>query len=690
MSDARAMMEAAFARLSARDGYVDRPNQRQLAWLVSDCLDEAASGAFEAPTGLGKSLAALIPAIAHAIATGKRTVVATYTNVLAEQYWRKDLPLALSLFDLDEPPTVAFLIGRQRYACLAEMEQADFPWFPAYRSRAEMGLESEFRAMRLLPGGEATGVWRRVAAPPICPRRLCPHYAACYYYKARREAEKATVVITNHSVVMQDAMLKKVTDGEQTMLGEYDALIVDEAHDFAQAATNSLEFELSDSRLGILLGLAARIDGAIAPLAARTPDRRRWDMAYGELRRDIERVRRDVTALATVPSGILAASPDDIAESPPIKRSRSEAPRALIERLTEDAADSINDFVRKVGETLADWRETDALPASQIREATEAMNAYGAYLREFAIGCREIFRPEGVAVSYVGHPTSGPIVRRDVVDLREPLTDLLWSKTPGVVFLSATLAVDGAFDFFVKQTGARAHFTEVLETPFDYASQCAVYLSPAGRIPDPSVARKENREDAYYEALASEIEMILEAMEGRSLVLFHSRREMEETFRRISPHRDYPVYLQRSTGVASVGERFREVVPSSLFAVRSFWTGFDAPGETLSCVVLVRVPFEVPVDPPQVARQAWLQSLGESPFATHTLPQAKMMMRQGAGRLIRRAEDRGVLALLDPRLRTKGYGEEILANLPRGMRTFADVYDAMAWVGLEPSLIGDA
>lgn len=689
MSEARALMEAAFARLAARAGYVDRPNQRQLAWLVSDCLAEATSGAFEAPTGLGKSLAALVPAIAHAVASGSRTIVATYTNVLAEQYWRKDLPLALSLFDFEEPPNVAFLIGRQRYACLQELEAAGPPWYREYRSRATMGLESEFRALRLLPAKDATGVWRRIAAPPICPRRLCAHYPACYYYRARREAEKASVVITNHSVVLQDAMLKRVTDGEQTMLGDYDALIVDEAHDFAQAAANSLEFELSEARLGVLLGLAARIDGAIAPLAARTPDRRRWDMAYGELRRDVERVRREVSALATVPAGILAVSPDDIAESPPIKRSRSEAPRALIERLTEDAADSINDFVRKVGETLADWRETEALPAGQIREAAEAMNAYGAYLREFAIGCREIFRPEGVAVSYVGQPSSGPIVRRDIVDLRDPLTDLLWSRVPGVVFMSATLAVDGGFDFFVKQTGARPQFMEVLDTPFDYASQCSVYLSPAGHIPDPSIARKDNREDAYYDALASEIEMILEAMDGRSLVLFHSRREMEETHRRLSPPRDRPVYVQRATGVASVGERFRDVVSSSLFAVRSFWTGFDAPGETLSCVVLVRVPFEVPVDPPQIARQAWLQSLGESPFAAHTLPQAKMMMRQGAGRLIRRAEDRGVLALLDPRLRTKGYGEEILANLPRGMRTFEDVYDAMAWVGLERSDVED-
>jgi ATP-dependent DNA helicase DinG len=147
---------------------------------------------------------------------------------------------------------------------------------------------------------------------------------------------------------------------------------------------------------------------------------------------------------------------------------------------------------------------------------------------------------------------------------------------------------------------------------------------------------------------------------------------------------ELPVYIQGRYGAASVGDRFREKITSTLFALRSFWTGFDAPGETLSCVVLVRVPFEVPVDPPQVARMAHLQQQGLDAFREHTLPQAKMLMRQGAGRLIRRAEDKGIIALLDPRLQTKAYGEQILANLPSDMRTFRDIRDAVGWIGLEP------
>ena len=150
---------------------------------------------------------------------------------------------------------------------------------------------------------------------------------------------------------------------------------------------------------------------------------------------------------------------------------------------------------------------------------------------------------------------------------------------------------------------------------------------------------------------------------------------------------DLPILVQSWGGTGALGEKFRRDLKSSLFALRSFWTGFDAPGETLSCVVLVRVPFEVPIEPTPIARMAWLQSQGIDPFQAHTLPNAKMLMRQGAGRLIRKATDQGVIALLDPRLRSKRYGEEILANLPPEMREFSDFEEAAAWVGLSSALV---
>jgi len=149
---------------------------------------------------------------------------------------------------------------------------------------------------------------------------------------------------------------------------------------------------------------------------------------------------------------------------------------------------------------------------------------------------------------------------------------------------------------------------------------------------------------------------------------------MEEVYARMIPMDGLPLYIQSRVGAASVGDRFKNEIRSSLFALRSFWTGFDAPGETLSCVAVVRVPFEVPIDPAQIARSAYLASQGLDGFRSHSLPNAKMMIRQGVGRLIRRAEDKGLIAILDPRLRTKGYGRDFLTSLPR-MRITSDLDD---------------
>jgi ATP-dependent DNA helicase DinG len=158
---------------------------------------------------------------------------------------------------------------------------------------------------------------------------------------------------------------------------------------------------------------------------------------------------------------------------------------------------------------------------------------------------------------------------------------------------------------------------------------------------------------------------------------------MEGVMERVNLPDDLPIYMQRRSGAGTVGESFRKNVNASLFALRSFWTGFDAPGETLSCVALSRIPFEVPVDPPSIVRSAAMTLEGRDPFREHSLANAKMLMRQGAGRLIRNDQDKGIIAILDPRIRTKYYGEAILDNLPQGMRRFSDIYDAMAAIGIE-------
>ncbi len=670
----KTLIDQAFALLAEHPGFASRPDQAHLALLISDCVETGDSGAFEAPTGLGKSLAALIPAIAHAIADGKRVVVATYTNVLAEQYWFKDLPLALSLFDEARWPKTQLLMGRQRYACLAEIKGQRELVTP----NLDLGIESEFRNRYRGPRGRITDHWKKISAPPVCPSRLCPHYEACHYYRARRGAERAGVVITNHAVVLQDAQLRSSTDGEMTLLGEYDFLILDEAHDFLHAAQNALEFEVTPSRLDLILSLAEKIDQGVMPVALNTERLDGW-LHISERFRDQVLTAKDKLQMEIHGSGILAAAPPELQQFPSVKQVLVEAPRPAVVEVCDLLADSVKAFVQGLDDLAENCKAED----ESGKLAFETIRNYRVFIQEFGLGCIHVLTPPDVSVAHLSTQFT-PIVRSDTIDLAGPLRELIWDQGP-VVSMSATLALDGTFEFFQRTTGATFAHEEILPSPFDYSTQSALYLPKAGTILDPTVARRENREAEYIGSVARELKSIIETFEGRTLALFHSRRDMEAVAEQVDLPASLPILVQRTSGSAQQGELFKADPHTSLFALRSFWTGFDAPGDTLMCVALVRMPFEVPVDPLVIARNSWLQLQGRDPFHEHSLSLVKMMLRQGAGRLIRTADDRGVIALLDSRIRTKNYGEALLANLPPSMHVFDDIREAAARIGFSPS-----
>ena len=666
----RERIERAFSRLSQREGFVLRENQLQLALILGDMIEEGKSAVVEAPTGLGKSLAALIPAIAHAV-EGRRTVISTYTNVLAEQYWHKDLPLAMSLFDLNEEEAdqlkTAFIIGRQRYVCLLALEEVMDDHGSAFRSVAETGTENEFRKVAM---GSAR-LWPSVAVPVACAGKACPLFKDCYFFEARRRAQTANVIITNHSVVLQDALNATGCDGDG-FLGKLDYIVIDEAHDLYSAALNAMEFELSPKMIGSLQSLSSRLEREIQYSGVPNSETV-WRAACEDFRRDMESAKKELLAYGLVNNrpGILAVSPQNVSDNPNVKQ--LESPSTGVEKVTDMVVDACRIFTNRARHFLGNGE----VP----RQVQETARNYLQVIEEAGIGADEILTPGGVSVSHQGRAGSDPMLKMDTVGVADPLHELLWDRIP-TACLSATLALDGRFEFFRRSVGCEPDYEEILPSPFDYGRDAALYLPPKGSIPDPSMSRKQGTEDAYFNGLARELAAIIEAMQGRTLALFHSRREMEAVYERLRLPDHLPIYLQPKTGVGAIGDRFRKEPESTLFALRSFWTGFDAPGDTLSCVVIVRVPFEVPIEPPAVVRMAHLAAQGFDPFQAHTLPMAKMMVRQGVGRLIRRDGDKGIVALLDPRLRTKRYGEEILANLPDEMRQFDDIWEAVAWTGV--------
>lgn len=675
---AQELVQQAYEKLALRSGFDTRENQVQLSLLLADLIEQKQSGLFEAPTGLGKSLAALIPAIANAIVDGKTTVVATYTNVLADQYWNKDLPLALELFS--QHVETAYLVGRQRYVCLLGMDEHMPNEIEDFKASADQGTETEFRRITRRRDREINTLWSKVQVPPVCPAKACPLYDDCYYYNARKKLEKAKIIITNHSVVLADAMSADPENDRDGILGKFDYLILDEAHDFLSAAVNSLEFELSVPRLNRLASISGHLENLVMPLAEAHGEQMEWHGKGDLLRNGVTDAQRELTALASnfTQGGILAINPIDIDSHPAVQRANAKDYVEEVGHISERVRIFCEQRSTDVMLRLERYKHENKVP--ETKNVIEATNNYVRYIRDFAAGAHELSVPGEASVSYIGSSRDDVILRHDPIDLSIPLTKLVWDRVP-YACISATLQVDGDFEFFERASGAKPMFREVLPSPFDFSYQSALYLPKQGAIPDPTQSKGGEAEQYYYQCIARELSHIIDICQGRTLVLFHSRKEMEGVRAYVDVPDDLPILMQGRTGISTVGEQFKKNIFASLFALRSYWTGFDAQGETCSCVVLVRIPFEVPIDPPQIARMAYLASKELDPFQNHSLPMAKILMRQGAGRLIRSENDKGVIVLLDPRLKTKRYGEQILGNLPSGLRQFDDFRDAAGFIG---------
>lgn len=691
------LIKQAFDQLEKQAGFEARPVQHEMAQFTANCILQRVHGLIEAPTGVGKSLGALIPALAWAITEGKRVIVATYTNVLAEQYWQKDLPLALQLFgEPAESLKTELVMGKPRYACLdliagqglASMPDAVHRLMREWVAGTLRGTENEFAAYmrrKRVPLSITRDVWKAVHVPPICRQRLCAHYDRCFYFRTRRSAARAQVVVTNHSVILADAELRLLTGGSMSMLDEYDLLILDEAHDFLDSTRSAMEFSLDDRSADDVVRMASRlINQILQAVESESPpagfaEQLQTAVSTFAKQVQVEMLEMNEQLQAIKHSVLVTASPPEILEHPGVRRATRADLLPLIQHTAQRLQTEIGQFYKTLRQILTRFKAS--LPEKGFEEAKEMFNQQGWWFKKFAGGLRLLLSPEtGATWVEVGRERERA-VRTVPLEFADMLKERMWNLCPTIA-MSATLAIDGSFEFFQNQIGLAKAETCRLPQVFDYVHHAALYVPVQGRIPEPPQNARVRHAQGYYEAVAVELGAILTATKGRALVLFSSRAEMEAIRERIDDLPDIPIYMQGSSGHADLSQQFKENTHSVLFGLRSFWTGFDAPGETLSCVVLVRIPFEVPVEPAQVARNGLIESRGGNPFLEWTLPNSKQQIKQGAGRLLRRSNDRGIICILDARLHTKSYGAEILQNLPEGIPTFHDIHEAVKHVGL--------
>ena len=601
-----------------------RPSQREMAAAVADIFEDGGILLAEAGTGTGKTLAYLVPAIL----SGHRVLVSTGTKNLQDQIYYKDLPYLRSALDVSF--TATYMKGRANYLCLhrfADVRDSEEPRPQVERSYLEVveqwagQTETGDRAeIEDLP--DDVPIWNEISATAEnCLGTECPSYDDCFITRMRQRAIESDIVIVNHHLLCADAAVRQSAYGEVIPNCSY--AVIDEAHQLEDVATQYFGIVASSYRLAELARDAHRLlasDPNADPLATSevhgivddTQDRART--FFGSLTRlgvTGERTRVTTAALAQTeePAGQLVAA-------------LSTLERALIQ--IENPSEDVQTLAQRAAE-LQD----------QLKFLLRASDPDYVYFLDL--------RGKGV------------FLRASPIDVSAIVRDVLLARNNGSILTSATLTVDGSFDYIRGRLGVDQAFEVRLPSEFNFRHQSVLYLPR--RMPEP---RSEN----FPSAVADELTNLLAVTEGRAFVLFTSYANLRAVRDKLEATLPYPLLVQGSAPRTTLLREFRTTPSAVLLATSSFWQGVDVAGAALTCVVIDKLPFASPADPITAARMEVIEARGGNPFSEYQVPLAILTLLQGLGRLIRHRRDRGVLALLDPRIRTKGYGRRFLASLP--------------------------
>ena len=617
-------------------GGTQRPGQVQMAEAVAHAFATGEHLAVQAGTGTGKSLAYLVPAIARALTEESPVVVSTATIALQRQLVDRDLPRLVDALAAELPrrPRFALLKGRRNYLCLNKVhngaadDTADVPQDELFTAPSSaLGRD----VARLTKWASSTESGDRDELSPGVPERSwsqvsvsareclgmarCPYGTDCFAEKARAEAGRADVVVTNHALLAIDAI------AEAAVLPEHHLLIVDEAHELTDRVTSAATAELTPAPLGVATRriarlvspeLSQRMEAAVATFSAAIHDTApgRMDYLDEELATYLTALRDAATAAR---SGIDPAPAD-----PKAAAARTEAIAALTD-ISDAAARALDSF----GPAIPDRTDVVWLDHEEQRGS----------------GMRPVLRVAPLSVAAL---------------LRSRLFD-----TATTVLTSATLTVGGTFDAMASAWGlADGPEWQGLDvgSPFDHARAGILYV--AAHLPAPG------RDGAGSEPQLDEIAGLIEACGGRTLGLFSSMRAAKAAAEEMRTRLQTPVLCQGDDSTAALVERFSADPQTSLFGTLSLWQGVDVPGPSCSLVIIDRIPFPRPDDPLLTARQRAVAARGGNGFMAVAASHAALLLAQGAGRLLRRVEDRGVVAILDSRMATARYGGYLRASLP--------------------------
>jgi ATP-dependent DNA helicase DinG len=619
--------------------YEYRPGQVEMAEAVDATLASGGIALIEAGTGTGKTLAYLIPALA----AGRRVIVSTATKNLQEQLNKKDIPFLQEIIPRKFRATV--MKGRSNYVCLHRLKQADH--LPVLEGLDEVDYFDEVRRWagetdtgdraELIDLPESLSFWPHIdARAETCLGQKCPEYDACFITRVRQQAQEADVVIVNHHLFFADLALRGGDYG--AVLPDYSTIIFDEAHEMEDVAASYFGSNASNYRVLDLIQDAQK-------LTIKDADQ------SGEMTKALARLaQRADTFWLSFRGGSL-----DYERASSAQDARHTLDGSYFARMDRDgnfqptaAGEAYIQLAKAIDRVIA------ALNA--IKDAPPEVDNISRRAESLKFDLEFIVTGDDPSFVYWCEKRGrGIFLHATPIDVSGILAERLFSNVHSAVLTSATMATGESFAFLKSRLGIGEAREMIIESHFDFENQAVLYL-PA-RMPDP-------RSRDFLDASVEEIAQILEATSGRAFVLFTSVSSMRETYERVRGLVEFPIFIQGQGSKAGLLDRFRSTEGAVLFATSSFWQGVDVQGEALSCVIISKLPFAVPTDPVVAARQKYIDDQGGNSFYEYSVPEAIITLKQGLGRLIRSSSDRGVLSILDPRLKTKSYGSVFLKSLP--------------------------
>ncbi|HET8939603.1 MAG TPA: ATP-dependent DNA helicase [Polyangiales bacterium] len=630
VDDVEAWLGASGLLARALPGFEARSSQLEMGRAVAATLRDGGPLLVEAGTGTGKTLAYLVPALL----SGKTVVVSTGTKTLQDQLLLRDIPLLSGLWpewsDRDLPK-VALMKGLQNYLCLRRYEDfrrsaqavisdagRSLPLIEKFREVTLTGDRAELAAL-----GQSAPIWHEVSSSS--ETRIgtkCKYFDACFVTQMRRNADKARLLIVNHHLFFADLALR--APNVSGVIPDYDAVIFDEAHMLEDIATGFFGVSVSTTKVEQLVRDAQRVFSGLGWAGRCERLLSGVLLTAARFFETLPRPRAGEGGRVPLPAETFVV--------------RMQEPLFAL----DNALDALQSFAQ------GDMAESEAV--AQIARRSEQLRNHLALISEGGPGDHVSWTlARGRSVSIGSSP----------VEVGDVLRDKLFAKGGATILTSATLSTAKSFQFVKARFGIEDAAELCLDSPFDYAEQAALYL-PRG-LGDP-------RDPSFLARAATEVTALVELTDGGAFVLCTSLRAMRELAERMRPGLRHRVLVQGEAPNASLLETFRSDGSAVLFATAGFWQGVDVPGTALRLVIIDKLPFEVPSDPLVSARCLRLKERGQEPFMHYLVPAAALTLKQGFGRLIRARSDRGIVALLDERVSTKGYGKVFLRSLPDARR----------------------